>query len=63
MSRNMHTLQEKVNFLREIPQVFDIVSAHCGVNDLSNLNGISANAFERVKRYVDYYYGIIANPY
>jgi len=63
MSRNIQALQEKVNFLRQTPHVYDIVSAHCGVRDLTNLKGISPSALQRVQRYVDYYYGIFAYPY
>ncbi|MBF0127630.1 MAG: hypothetical protein HQM02_10525 [Magnetococcales bacterium] len=62
MSRNILSLQEKVNFLRRTPQVYDIVSTHCGVKDLTDLNGISQRAYQRVQRYVDYYYGIFAYP-
>lgn len=60
MSREILALQEKVNFLRQNTHVFDIVSAHCGVNDLTNLRGITPAALQRVQRYVDYYYGIFA---
>ncbi|MBF0296219.1 MAG: hypothetical protein HQL96_13600 [Magnetococcales bacterium] len=63
MTRNIPALQEKVNFLRRTPHVFDIVSTHCGVKDLSNLHDINQNALQRVQRYVDYYYGIFAYPY
>ncbi|MEO5335193.1 MAG: hypothetical protein H7839_24540 [Magnetococcus sp. YQC-5] len=62
MSRNINALQEKMDFLRRTPHVYDIVSAHCGVKDLTNLQQISPSALQRVQRYVDYYYGILAYP-
>ncbi len=63
MSRNIHSLQEKVDFLRKTPPVYEIVSTHCGIKDLNNLQNIDNSALQRVQRYVDYYYGIFANPY
>ncbi|MBF0164083.1 MAG: hypothetical protein HQL97_08015 [Magnetococcales bacterium] len=63
MSREIQALQDKVNFLRQTPHVYDIVTTHCGVKDLTNLKGINPSSLQRVQRYVDYYYGIFAYPY
>ncbi len=62
MSGDLATLQKKMDVLRENPNVFEIIRRHCGVKDLTKLDGLENTAFNRLKRYVEYYYGIVTCP-
>ncbi len=62
MKNEITVLQEKMTVLRKNPSVFDIIKRHSGVNDLTNLKGLKAQSLSRLKRYVDYYYGIVTCP-
>lgn len=59
MSLELHEIQEKIDFLKKNPNVFAIVRNHSGVRDLTDLRALNASALNRLKRYVDYYYGIL----
>ncbi|MBF0139847.1 MAG: hypothetical protein HQL77_04600 [Magnetococcales bacterium] len=62
MSLELHEIQEKIDFLKKNPNVFAIVRSHSGVRDLTDLRALNASALNRLKRYVDYYYGILTFP-
>ncbi|MBF0174700.1 MAG: hypothetical protein HQL83_14870 [Magnetococcales bacterium] len=62
MSLELHEIQEKIDFLKKNPNVFAIVRNHSGVRDLTDLRALNTNALNRLKRYVDYYYGILTFP-
>lgn len=62
MSGEMVALEKKMELLRNNPSVFDIIKRHSGVKDLTNLKGVEKTALNRLKRYVEYYYGIITCP-
>ncbi|MBF0447203.1 MAG: hypothetical protein HQL67_03280 [Magnetococcales bacterium] len=62
MSGEMTELEEKMNRLKKNPSVFDIIKRHSGVKDFSNLSALTTPALNRLKRYVDYYYGIVTCP-
>ena len=59
MSPQITTLQSKMDFLRQKPHVFDVITAHSGVNDMTDIETLNPKALRRLQRYVDYYYGII----
>ncbi|MBF0358416.1 MAG: hypothetical protein HQL70_07385 [Magnetococcales bacterium] len=59
MSNEMVTLQEKMDLLRKNPNVFDIIKRHSGVKDLTNLKSLESQNLSRLKRYVEYYHGIV----
>ena len=62
MSGEMLALQEKMDILRKNPSVFDIIKRHCGVKDLTDITGLETPMFNRLKRYVEYYHGIVTCP-
>jgi hypothetical protein len=62
MSRDMQTLQEKMEVLRNNPSVFDIIQRHSGAKDLTNIKNLDSTILNRLKRYVEYYYGIVTCP-
>jgi hypothetical protein len=59
MSGEMVALNEKMDVLRKNPNVFDIIKRHSGVKDLTNLKDLETPLYNRLKRYVDYYHGIV----
>ncbi|HAT51077.1 MAG: hypothetical protein HQL07_18755 [Nitrospirae bacterium] len=62
MSLELNEIQEKIDYLKQNPNVFAIVRSHSGVRDLTDLQTLSSSALNRLKRYVDYYYGILTFP-
>lgn len=62
MSSEMADLQEKMDVLRKNPNVFGIIKRHSGVKDLTNLNNLDTPLLNRLKRYVEYYHGIVTCP-
>lgn len=62
MSLELNDIQEKIDYLKQNPNVFAIVRSHSGVRDLTDLQALSSSALSRLKRYVDYYYGILTFP-
>jgi hypothetical protein len=62
MSREMLTLQEKMEVLRKNPSVFDIIKRHSGAKDLTNIKSLDTPILNRLKRYVEYYHGIVTCP-
>lgn len=59
MSQRITAIQEKMDFLRQKPHVFDIIVTHGGVKNLTNITSLDGTALNRLQRYVDYYYGIV----
>lgn len=62
MSKRLTALQNKVDFLRQKPLVFEIIANHSGVGDLTDLNTLKGKDLRRLQRYVDYYYEILTFP-
>jgi hypothetical protein len=62
MSGEMVALQEKMELLRNNPSVFDIIKRHSGVKDLTDIDDLETPLLNRLKRYVEYYYGIVTCP-
>ena len=62
MPKRITVLQNKMDFLRQKPQVFKVIATHSGVRNLSDLKTLPPQAFNRLQRYVDYYYGIVTFP-
>lgn len=62
MPGHLAMLQERMNFLRQKPHVFEIIANHSGVQNLTNLESLGPNALSRLRRYVDYYYNIVTFP-
>ncbi|MBF0446015.1 MAG: hypothetical protein HQL68_10540 [Magnetococcales bacterium] len=62
MSSDIQTLQEKMEVIRKNPSVFDIIQRHSGAKDLTDINNLETPILNRLKRYVEYYHGIVTCP-
>lgn len=62
MSKRIAVLQNKMNFLRQKPHVYELIAAHGGVGNLTDLETLNNEDLGRLQRYVDYYYGIVTFP-
>ncbi len=61
MSGNLNNLQEKMDFLRQKPHVFEIITTHGGAKNMTDLKSLSGPALNRLQHYVNYYYDIVTS--
>ena len=62
MLNRIAVLHSKMDYLRQKPHVFEVITTHSGVRNLQDIESLSPKALNRLQQYVDYYYNIITSP-